>query len=92
MTDGFYHCYREYQLSAAWEEVVHKANAILSQMRAQGYVLTLHQLYYQDELVCEVDKEAGSLDEFERIMSDLPAWAAGCPIVAEADRFERYRK
>lgn len=47
MTDGFYHCYREHRLSAASEEVVHKANAILSDMRAQGYVLTLRQLYYQ---------------------------------------------
>jgi len=45
-----------------------------------------------DELVCEVDEDAGDLKEFERLMSDLPIWAAGCPIVAEADRFKRYRK
>ncbi|UFK26707.1 DNA polymerase A domain protein [Roseobacter phage RDJL6] len=45
-----------------------------------------------DELVCEVDEDKGDLKEFERLMSDLPAWAAGCPIVAEADRFKRYRK
>lgn len=45
-----------------------------------------------DELVCEVDEDKGDLEGFEKLMSDLPAWAAGCPIVAEADRFKRYRK
>ena len=45
-----------------------------------------------DELVCEVDEDKGDLKEFERLMSDLPPWAAGCPIVAEAERFKRYRK
>lgn len=45
-----------------------------------------------DELVCEVDEDKGDLKEFETLMSDLPVWAAGCPIVAEAERFKRYRK
>lgn len=45
-----------------------------------------------DELVCEVDEDKGDLKEFEKLMSDLPAWAAGCPIVAEAERYKRYRK
>ncbi|AKQ75814.1 DNA polymerase [Roseobacter phage RDJL Phi 2] len=45
-----------------------------------------------DELVCEVDEDKGDLKEFETLMSDLPIWAAGCPIVAEAERFKRYRK
>ncbi len=45
-----------------------------------------------DELVCEVPSDEGSLEEFEQLMSDIPAWAAGCPIAAEAARFPRYRK
>lgn len=45
-----------------------------------------------DELVCEVDEDKGDLKDFERLMSDLPNWAEGCPIVAEAERFKRYRK
>lgn len=45
-----------------------------------------------DELVCEVDGDRADVREFERLMSDLPAWAAGCPIVAEADLCDRYRK
>jgi DNA polymerase len=45
-----------------------------------------------DELVAEVDENEGSLQEFEELLSDLPPWADGCPIVAEAERFKRYRK
>lgn len=45
-----------------------------------------------DELVCEVDKDRGSRSEFEELMSFIPPWAIGCPIVAEAERYERYRK
>lgn len=45
-----------------------------------------------DELVCEVDTGEGSVEDFQRLMSDLPPWAMGCPITAEADRMKRYRK
>ena len=45
-----------------------------------------------DELVCEVDGDEGSLEEYERLMCNMPAWADGCPIDAEAERYGRYRK
>lgn len=45
-----------------------------------------------DELVCEVDENEGSLEEFEALMSSIPSWAHGCPITAEAERYQRYRK
>lgn len=45
-----------------------------------------------DELVAEVDEDKGSLKEFEDLLSTLPPWADGCPIVAEAERYKRYRK
>jgi DNA polymerase len=43
-----------------------------------------------DELIAE--KETGSVIEFENLMSELPAWAAGAPITAEGWTGERYRK
>ena len=45
-----------------------------------------------DELMCEVDRNEGSLEEFSALMSSMPAWADGCPIDAESDRYRRWRK
>lgn len=64
------------------------AHAML-QAEAQGYriVATVH-----DEIVAEVPKSFGSIEEFERILCDIPPWAQGCPITAEGWRGKRYRK
>ncbi len=45
-----------------------------------------------DEELAEVDKNKGSRTEFEELMSFVPEWADGCPVAAEAERYERYRK
>lgn len=50
-------------------------------------ILTVH-----DELIAEVDEEAGSAEEFEELMSQCPPWLEGCPIGAEGWRGKRYRK
>lgn len=56
---------------------------------AAGYpvVLTVH-----DEAVCEVPKGRGGLDTFTDLMSQVPDWADGLPLAAEAWEGPRYRK
>ena len=58
-------------------------------LEAAGYpiVLTVH-----DEVVSEIDKDFGDVKEFERILTIVPEWAEGFPLVAEGWRRERYGK
>jgi DNA polymerase len=59
-------------------------------LEAAGYPVVLH---VYDEDVCEVLQDRGSVEEMERIMSDVPAWAAGWPVRATGGWFgHRYRK
>lgn len=54
-----------------------------------GYkvLITVH-----DEVVTEKEMGKGTVEEFERLMSEVPEWAEGFPIGAEAYRARRYRK
>lgn len=64
------------------------ANGMLKAERA-GYpiVMTVH-----DEAVADVEDGFGSLSEFEALLCDLPAWAAGIPLVASGYTSKRYKK
>lgn len=52
-----------------------------------GYKICLS---VHDELLCE--RVGGSVDEFENLMSELPAWAKGCPVKSEGWSGSRYSK
>lgn len=64
------------------------AEAML-RLEAAGYPLVLS---VHDEVIAEVPEGFGSTDEFIRIMTETPGWAAGCPVRAEGVRSRRYRK
>jgi DNA polymerase len=65
------------------------ANALVN-VEAAGFPVVLH---VHDELVVEVPKKIGSIEEIEAIMMKLPAWCSDWPIKAAGGwRGLRYRK
>jgi DNA polymerase bacteriophage-type len=64
------------------------AEALVRLERA-GYAITLH---CHDEALAEMRDGRGSVDEFRRIFTQLPAWAEGLPVSADVFEGQRYVK
>lgn len=63
------------------------AEAMLRIEPSYPVILSVH-----DEIVSERTKNAGSVEEFVGIMSEVPVWAPGLPINAEGWKGDRYGK
>ena len=63
--------------------------ALLHTLSRRGYrvIASVH-----DEIVCEMPIGRGSAEEMLEVMCDVPDWAKGFPISAEAKEATRYGK
>lgn len=61
----------------------------IKKCESKGYPIVMH---VHDEIVAQVKKGFGSVEEVEKLIATVPHWAKGLPLSAEGWRGERYRK
>ena len=61
----------------------------MKRLRAAGYALVLHT---HDEIVAEMPTGEGSVEEFKRLLVEVPDWAQGLPIAAKVFECNRFKK
>jgi DNA polymerase len=63
--------------------------AAMQRLEAAGYSIVLH---VHDEIVAEAPDGFGSVEEFTRLITALPAWAEGLPVAAKVRNGPRFAK
>jgi hypothetical protein len=63
--------------------------AAMLRLEAAGYRIVLH---VHDEIVAEMPKDIGDIEEFRRIFIELPDWADGLPVGAKVRESTRFCK
>jgi DNA polymerase len=63
--------------------------AALMRLEAAGYPVILH---VHDEVVCETPNDFGSVEEFHKLVTTVPAWASGLPVAAKVRNGPRFAK
>jgi DNA polymerase len=86
------------QVSYGGMLVENAVQAVARDLMAQALLNVAHTRVYEpvlsihDEVVCEAHPLLGDLREFERLLTQVPEWAEGCPIAVESWNGPRYRK
>lgn len=78
---GFYRCYEPRNFNAEQTALIGRANEIIARYEAQGYAMTVRQIYYQLVTVNAIANTPTSYDRVSKLLSDarlagMVSWTA----------------